>query len=144
MKFVSPSRINTLQGIIRIRVGSSSNQRNSRALSTSTKYLSGISKSPQTQLNNAAASKLHTSKFDESFDLIVVGSGCAGLTAAVVAGKHGLKVLVVEKTKYFGGTTAFSSGGIWIPNNHKHPELGINDDSFEKATTYIKDVLDDT
>jgi succinate dehydrogenase/fumarate reductase flavoprotein subunit len=60
----------------------------------------------------------------------------------VVAGKHGLKVLVVEK--YFGGTTAFSSGGIWIPNNHRQPELGINDDSFEKATTYIKDALGDT
>jgi hypothetical protein len=107
--------------------------------------LSGISKSPQTQLNNEPASKPHTSKFDESFDLIVVGSGsgCAGVTPAVVAAKHGLKVLVVEKTKYFGGTTALSLGGIWILNNHKQPELGINDDSFEKATTYIKDVLGD-
>jgi hypothetical protein len=141
MKFIPSYRITTLQGLVRISVGSSSNQGSCRALSTWTKYLSGISKSPQTQLNNAAASKPHTSKFDESFDPIVVGSGCAGLTAAVVSGKHGLKVLVVEKTNYFGGTTAFSSEGIWIPNNNKQPEFGINDDSFEKATTYIKDVL---
>jgi hypothetical protein len=144
MKFVSTSRINALQGIKRIRDGSSSGQRNRQALSRSTKYLSGISKSSQSQHCHSAESKPHPSKFDESFDLIVVGSGCAGLTAAVVAGKHRLKVLVVEKTKFFGGTTAFSSGGIWIPNNHKQPELGINDDSFEKATTYIKDVLGDT
>jgi succinate dehydrogenase/fumarate reductase flavoprotein subunit len=144
MKFASPSRINALQGIKRIRVGSSSNHRNGRALSASTRYLSDISKSSRSQLDNGTTLKPHTFKFDESFDLVVVGSGCAGLTAAVVAGKHGLKVLVVEKTKYFGGTTAFSSGGIWIPNNHKQPELAINDDSFEKATTYIKDVLGDT
>ncbi|RTE67814.1 hypothetical protein BHE90_017812, partial [Fusarium euwallaceae] len=48
-------------------------------------------------------------------DALVVGSGCAGLSAAVTAGHHGLKVLVVEKEPRFGGTTARSGGWLWIP-----------------------------
>jgi succinate dehydrogenase/fumarate reductase flavoprotein subunit len=63
------------------------------------------------------------------------------LTTAIVAGKHGLKVLVVEKSKYFGGTTAFSGGGAWMPNNQHQPEIGVTDDSNEKADLYLHKVL---
>jgi len=59
------------------------------------------------------------------WDAIVVGSGAAGLTAAVTAARKGLKVLVVEKTNLFGGTTAISGGGIWIPGNHHQRAAGI-------------------
>jgi succinate dehydrogenase/fumarate reductase flavoprotein subunit len=48
-------------------------------------------------------------------DALVVGTGCAGLSAAVTGGHHGLKVLVVEKEQHFGGTTARSGGWLWIP-----------------------------
>ena len=48
-------------------------------------------------------------------DTLVVGSGAAGLSAAVTAGHHGLKVLIVEKEPRFGGTTARSGGWLWIP-----------------------------
>ncbi|KIW86367.1 hypothetical protein Z517_01763 [Fonsecaea pedrosoi CBS 271.37] len=79
--------------------------------------------------------------FDASYDVVVVGSGAAGLTAAVTAAKkHGLKVLVTEKAKYFGGTTAFSGGGAWLPNNHHQHTLGVTD-SKEKATTYLRGVV---
>ncbi|EXJ82875.1 hypothetical protein A1O3_06691 [Capronia epimyces CBS 606.96] len=78
-----------------------------------------------------------------TYDVVVVGSGCSGLTAAAVAAKYGLKTLVVEKSRFFGGTTAYSGGGAWIPANKHQPEVGITDDSFEKADGYLKRVLGD-
>jgi len=51
-------------------------------------------------------------------DLLVVGSGAAGMTTALVASIEGLVPLVVEKTECFGGSTAISGGGLWSPNNH--------------------------
>lgn len=62
-------------------------------------------------------------------DVIVIGSGAAGLTAAVVAAKKGLKVLVVEKADEFGGTTAHSMGAPWIVANHHQKALGLADDA---------------
>ncbi|KAJ6150678.1 hypothetical protein N7470_007272 [Penicillium chermesinum] len=73
-------------------------------------------------------------------DVIVVGSGCSGLTAALAAAKHGLDVLVLEKTQYFGGTTATSGGGMWLPNNKYQPIMGITD-STEKADEYLQNLL---
>jgi hypothetical protein len=62
------------------------------------------------------------------------------LTTAFVAAARGLKVLVLEKTRYFGGTTAFSGGGAWIPNNKHQAAIGV-EDSGEQAETYLREVL---
>jgi succinate dehydrogenase/fumarate reductase flavoprotein subunit len=70
----------------------------------------------------------------------VVGSGASGLTTAVVAAKHGLKVLVLEKTRYFGGTTAYSGGAPWIPANKHQRSIGV-EDTKAAAETYLRHVL---
>lgn len=74
------------------------------------------------------------------WDAIIVGSGAAGLTAAVTAARKGLKVLVVEKTHVFGGTTAISGGGIWIPGNHHQRAAGIPEPEGA-ARKYIQGVV---
>lgn len=50
-------------------------------------------------------------------DVLVIGSGAAGLAAAVTAAQQGLKVIVAEKTRWFGGTSAWSGGWLWVPGN---------------------------
>lgn len=73
----------------------------------------------------------------QSFDVIVVGSGAAGMTAALTARKKGLDVLVLEKEPTFGGTSARSGGWLWIPCNPLAVEAGISD-SIEAARTYLR------
>ncbi len=78
-----------------------------------------------------------TGTWDETADLVVVGSGAAGLTGALVAAVEGLRVVVLEKTDLVGGTTAVSGGGAWIPVNHHLAERGI-EDSRDEALTYMR------
>ncbi len=70
-------------------------------------------------------------------DVVVVGSGAGALTAAVRAHDLGLKVLIVEKTALFGGTSAVSGGGLWIPNND-HIARDGGQDSEEDALAYLR------
>jgi 3-oxosteroid 1-dehydrogenase len=78
--------------------------------------------------------------WDESFDAVVVGSGAAGLTAALTAAAQGLKTLVVEKAPLWGGSTALSGGGIWIPLNPLMQKPG-EADTPEAAATYFDAVV---
>jgi 3-oxosteroid 1-dehydrogenase len=74
--------------------------------------------------------------WDEEYDFVVVGSGGGGMAAALTAADAGLSVLIVEKGKKFGGSTAISGGGIWIPNNPTLKALG-HDDSRESIRRYL-------
>jgi len=71
------------------------------------------------------------------YDVIVVGSGAGAMASAVFLADQGLRVLIVEKSDKYGGTSAISGGGIWIPNNHYFARKG-GDDSVEQALTYLK------
>ena len=73
-------------------------------------------------------------------DIVIVGSGAAGLTAAITARVLGLQALVIEKTEVFGGTTAYSGGAPWIPCNHLMERIGLSD-TREAADTYLHAVL---
>jgi 3-oxosteroid 1-dehydrogenase len=79
---------------------------------------------------------------DGEFDVIVVGSGAAGMTAALTAAYHGLRTVVLEKTDRFGGSTARSGGGIWAPGNEVLRKAGIKD-SPEQASAYLAHVAGD-
>ncbi len=72
----------------------------------------------------------------EEVDVLVIGSGAGGLSAAVSAAHRGLKVLVAEKEPVFGGTTARSGGWSWIPGSGPALRAGVKD-SREAARTYM-------
>ncbi|RHW24617.1 FAD-dependent oxidoreductase [Nocardioides immobilis] len=70
-------------------------------------------------------------------DLLVVGSGAGGMTAALTGALAGLETLVVEKAPVYGGTTALSGGGIWVPNNHVLRAAGVVD-SEERVVEHLE------
>jgi len=70
-------------------------------------------------------------------DVVVVGSGGAGLSAALSASVLGSKVLILEKADVFGGTTALSGSGTWIPRHHHQSTMGVHD-SREDVLTYLR------
>jgi 3-oxosteroid 1-dehydrogenase len=82
------------------------------------------------------------STFDTSYDVVVVGSGAAGLTTALGAIDEGLSVLVVESTEKSGGSSAMSGGGLWLPDNPlmRREEVG---DSREEALQYLEQTVGD-
>ncbi|RZQ63144.1 3-oxosteroid 1-dehydrogenase [Amycolatopsis suaedae] len=76
------------------------------------------------------------------FDVVVVGSGAAGMAAALTAARKGLSAVVVEKAARFGGSTARSGGGVWIPNNHALRAAGVAD-TTEDAERYLASIVGD-
>jgi succinate dehydrogenase/fumarate reductase flavoprotein subunit len=72
----------------------------------------------------------------DAYDVVVIGAGAGGMTAAAVAAAEGLSVFVIEKTEFVGGTTAWSGGMVWIPVNGKMKQAGI-DDSLSVAADYL-------
>ena len=70
-------------------------------------------------------------------DVAVIGSGAAGLSAALTAWVHGADVVVVEKSERLGGTSAMSGGNVWVPCHHHQAGIGVQD-SREEALEYIR------
>lgn len=78
--------------------------------------------------------------FETECDVLVIGSGAAGLAAAVTAAWHGQKVILVEKEPVLGGATAWSGGWAWVPRNPLARRAGIDED-IEQPRTYLRNEL---
>ena len=83
-----------------------------------------------------------TQPLPQNIDVLVVGSGAAAIAGAITAARAGLSALIIEKTDNWGGTSALSGGGVWIPNNAFMRENGI-DDPDDNALTYLNAVVED-
>ncbi len=77
-----------------------------------------------------------------AFDVVVVGSGAAGMVAALTAAHQGLSTVVVEKAQHYGGSTARSGGGVWIPNNEVLKRAGVKDNPAA-AAEYLHSIIGD-
>ena len=77
-------------------------------------------------------------------DVVVVGAGGAGMSAALAAGTQGLDTVLLEKSAYFGGSTARSGGGVWIPGNYALAAAGQVDGSDdEESKRYLDSIVGD-
>lgn len=74
------------------------------------------------------------------YDVIVVGSGAAGMAAALFAAIDKRKVLLIERTEYLGGSSALSAATVWAPNSHHSDKMGAGD-SVEKTAKFLTGVV---
>ncbi len=88
-------------------------------------------------MGRGGARRRHPRGMTPETDALILGSGAAGLTAALTAAAAGLRVTVLEKTDRIGGTSAMSGAGTWIPANHHAAAAGIAD-TPEEALAYIR------
>jgi len=77
---------------------------------------------------------------DASFDVVVIGAGGAGMAAALYAAIDGAKVLLIERTEFVGGTTAWSGGTTWVPGTRHGAQVNPAD-TFEEATRYLDNAV---
>lgn len=80
--------------------------------------------------------------WDREVDFLVAGTGIAGMSAAITAELNGLDTLVIESMDKWGGTTAISGGGLWLPNNPLEFKDGVQD-SPETAFDYLQSTVGD-
>lgn len=81
-----------------------------------------------------------TEAFDETYDVVVIGSGAAGFATALGAADSGLSVLIAEGSDKWGGNTSMSGGGMWLPNNPLMRRDGVGD-SKEEALEYMGETI---
>ncbi len=81
-----------------------------------------------------------TDGWDETADLVVIGSGGGALAAALTAVRSGLSVIVLEKGERFGGSTAMSGGILWLPGNPVLRRTG-DADTIDAGRTYLDDLI---
>ncbi|CAM3012705.1 3-oxosteroid 1-dehydrogenase [Prescottella defluvii] len=88
-----------------------------------------------------ADKKAGTENFDTTVDFLIVGSGGGGMAAGITAADRGMSALIIDKGKTYGGSTAISGGGIWVPNAPELVRKGAGD-SRESVRRYLDKVVD--
>src|SRR5664279_2268564 len=86
---------------------------------------------------------MHRSRLSDvssGYDVVVIGAGAAGMSAALFSAIRGAKTLLVEKTGFVGGTSALSAGSIWIPNT-RHASDAAAADTSAKAERYLQQIV---
>ena len=76
-------------------------------------------------------------EWDETVDVLVVGAGAAGMTAALTSSLKGARTLLCEKSPYVGGTSAWSGGTVWIPGSTQAKRAGMKD-SVEDGLRFLQ------
>src|ERR1700709_760935 len=76
----------------------------------------------------------------EVVDVVVVGAGGAGMTAALAAHHRGLETVLIESSPWFGGSTSRSGGGVWIPNNYALEKAGKTN-TLEESREYLHAIV---
>src|SRR5580704_8224309 len=92
---------------------------------------------PHWSCSNRAVPRMPAS---DAYDVVVIGAGAGGMTAAAVAASEGLSVLLIEKTEFVGGTTAWSGGMVWIPANAHMKQAGMPDRLSDAAASLASTV----
>jgi len=82
------------------------------------------------------------SDVEHDVDVVIVGTGAAGLVAALVVAERGLRPLVVEKSDRVGGSSGLSGGGLWVPANPLMRSAGVRD-SVDDAQRYLQAIIGD-
>ncbi|MCO6384417.1 FAD-binding protein [Oceanicola sp. 502str15] len=90
--------------------------------------------------DTAAHAPQQQGDFDEVTDLLVIGAGVGGMTAALVGAMRGLEVILCEKTGMVGGNTATSGGTTWVPGTALSREAGAPD-STEDAADFLRHIV---
>ncbi|MFC9835501.1 FAD-binding protein [Rhodococcus sp. NPDC127530] len=80
-------------------------------------------------------------KFDDEVDVLIIGAGSGGFTAALAAHARGLRTLIVEKAPWYGGSTSLSGGGIWVPGAPAQTRMGHNPDP-DGTFRYLKEITE--
>ncbi|MGA2665948.1 MAG: FAD-dependent oxidoreductase [Nitrososphaerales archaeon] len=92
-----------------------------------------------TQVVTSATQAGLPATWDQTTDVVVIGSGGAGLAAAVGAIESGAQVIILEKSHAVGGTTGVSGGGMWIPNNSLAVKAGVTQ-PLSEVLTYLNGI----
>lgn len=91
-------------------------------------------------LTQAEGTGMDNLSWDETYDLVIVGSGGGSMCAALAAKRLGKRALIVEKQALIGGSTGYSGGVWWVPNNHVMKRAG-SDDTLDEARRYFESTV---